>query len=154
MDFAALLSKLPSLDFNLGNLSFAPSYLQAGAIVVLLFLLVLSLASFRRHLLDWSIKGALFGLFFGFLLALIVEGFLIIGGKTAITEVLGWKNAPQPLLSIIDASRAKLVSVLGVSSEIPSSEAKENPTVEDAIHLYQSLDPSEAIKFKSSICEP
>jgi phosphoglycerol transferase MdoB-like AlkP superfamily enzyme len=154
MDFTALFSKIPSLDFNIGSLSFSPSYLQAGAIIGLLFLLVLTLAYFRRHLLDWSLKGAIFGLFFGFLIALIFEGFLIIGGKTAITEVLGWKNAPKPLLSIIDASRAKLVNVLGVTSEIPSSVAKEDPTVDDAIHVFQNLDPSEAKKVRATICQP
>jgi hypothetical protein len=154
MDYSALFSRLPSLDFNLGNLYFSPSYLQAGVIIGLLFLLVLALAQFRRHMVDWSLKGALFGLFFGILVAFIVEGFLIIGGKTAITEILGWRNAPQPLLSIIDASRAKLVNVLGVSSEIPSSNAEENPTVDGVIHLFQNLNPSDAQKVRSTICEP
>jgi hypothetical protein len=154
MDFSAISSKIPSLNFNLGNLSFSPSYLQAGAIIGLLFLLVLSLAQFRRHLLDWSLKGALFGLFFGILIAFIVEGFLIVGGKTAITEILGWKNAPQPLLSIIDASRAKLVTVLGVSSEIPSSNAQENSTIDGVIHLFQNLNPADAQKVRSTICQP
>ena len=64
MDFAQILGS--SLQFNVGNLNISTSYLQAGAIVVLLFLLVLSLASFRRHLLGWSIKGGLFGLFFAY----------------------------------------------------------------------------------------
>jgi phosphoglycerol transferase MdoB-like AlkP superfamily enzyme len=154
MDFSALLSKLPNLNFNLGSLSFAPSYLQAGAIIVLLFLLVLALAQFRRHLLDWSVKGALFGVFFGILFAFIIEGFLIIGGKTAITEVLGWRNAPQPLLGIIDAGRSKLVNVLGVSSEIPSSNAEEKPTVDGVIHLFQNLNPSDVQKVRATICEP
>ncbi len=154
MDFAALFNKFPSLDFNIGNISFSTSYLQAGAIIGLLFVLVILMAQFRRHLLDWSLKGALFGLFFGILFAFIIEGFLIVGGKTAITEILGWKNAPQPLLSIIDAGRTKLVNVLGVSSEIPSSVAKEDPTVEDAIQIFQSLDPSEVKKVRNTICEP
>jgi hypothetical protein len=152
MDFARILGS--SFQFNVGNLNISTSYIQAGAILVLLFLLVLSLASFRRHLLGWSIKGALFGIFFGFLLALIFEGFLIIGGRTAITEIAGWKNAPQPIQAALDAGRTKLIQVLGVTEEVPHSVAKENPTLEDAINIFQSLDPSESTKVRKMICEP
>lgn len=157
MNPAQLLDKLPlsqNLNFSLGSVSFSSSYIQAGAVVLLLFLLILMMAQVRRHLVDWSLKGAIFGLFFGFLLALICEGFLIIGGKTALTEVLGWKNAPQPLLGIIDAGRAKLVDVLGVSDQIPFSSAKENPTVQDTLRVFQSLDPVETKQAKSLICKP
>jgi len=143
-----------SFNFNVGKLSLSTSYLQAGAIVVLLFLLVLSLASFRRHLIGWSMKGALFGLFFGFLLALIFEGFLIIGGKTAITELIGWENAPKPISNILDSGRSKLVQVLGITQEIPASVAKEDGTVENAIEVFQSLDPQESAKVRKMICEP
>ena len=152
MDIAQILSS--SFQINLGDYNFSTSYIQAGVIIVLLFLLVLSLASFRRHLLSWSFKGALFGLFFGFLLALIFEGFLIVGGKTALTEIAGWKNAPQPLQAALDAGRSKLVKVLGVTEEIPDSVAKENPEVEDVINIFQSLDPSESSKVRKLICEP
>jgi len=143
-----------SFNFNVGKLSLSTSYIQAGAIVVLLFLLVLSMASFRRHLIGWSLRGALFGLFFGFLLALIFEGFLIIGGKTAITELVGWKNAPKPIANLLDSGRTKLVQVLGVTQEIPTLIAKENPTVEEAIGVFQSLDPQESAKVRKMICEP
>jgi len=136
------------------NFNFLVSQWRAVAIVGLIFLLVLTLAQVRRHFVDWSIKGALFGLFFGFLLALILEGFLIVGGRTALTEFLGWKNAPQPLQVTIDAGRAKLIDVLGITDEIPKSVAREDPTSEDAVTLLQSLDPTEIKKVKSLICEP
>lgn len=145
---------MPSLNFDFGKISFAPSYLQAAAIVVLLFLLVLSLAQLRRHFVDWSIKGALFGIFFGFLLALIFEGFLIIGGKTAVTELLGWEKAPKPILTALEAGRAKLVQVLGVTTEIPVSTAREKPTAENLIKFFQSLSPQEASRVKKTICQP
>jgi hypothetical protein len=152
MDLARILGK--GFQFNLGNLEISTSYVQAGLIVFLLFLLVLSLAQFRRHLLTWSIKGALFGVFFGFLLALIFEGFLVIGGKTAVTELIGWKSAPKPLLNVLEAGRTRLVKVLGVTDEIPASSAKEDPGVEDALKVFQSLDPQESQILKKSICEP
>lgn len=100
--------KLPiKIPFQLNSV-----YLQVGAIIVLLFLLILTLASVRKHFVRWSFKGGLMGLFFGFLLALIFEGFLLIGGRTAVTEILGWKNAPKPLVNVLDAGRAKIKSLI------------------------------------------
>ena len=141
-------------DLNLGNFSFSVPYIQAAAIVFLIFLLILTLAQFRRHFADWSIKGALFGTFFGFLLALILEGFLIIGGKTALTGVLGWKNAPAPISLALDAGRNKLIQVLGIKDAIPSSFAKENTTVSGAVELLQSLNPADIKKVKTIFCQP
>lgn len=153
MNFAMPDFLTQTLSFDIGSLQFAPSYMQAGAIVVLLFLLVLTLAQLRQKFVHWSTKGSLIGIFFGFLLALILEGFLIIGGKTAVTELLGWKNAPKPVTVALDKGKGKLVDVLGVSDEIPSSNAASNPTADDAIILLQSLDPSEMKQVKSLICE-
>ncbi len=143
-----------AIDLNFGGYSFSPSILQAGAVVFLVFLLLLSLAQVRRHFIDWSLKGALFGIFIGFFLALILEGFLVIGGRTALTEVLGWKNAPKPIANVLDAGREKLVDILGVKDEIPSSFATGNPTADDAIEILQTLDPTEVKKVKNLICAP
>ncbi len=143
-----------NLNFNYLNLNISASTWKAIAIVVLIFFLLLTLAQLRRHYVHWSFKGALFGIFFGFLLALILEGFLIIGGRTALTEVMGWKNAPKPLQVAIDSGRNKLVQVLGITDEIPKSFASNDPNENDAITLLQSLDPSEIKKVKSLICEP
>ena len=134
-------------NLNLWKFSFSPSYIQVGAILILLFILVLSLAQLRRHFVDWSFKGALFGIFFGFLLALILEGFLIIGGKTVITQVLGWKNAPKPVANLLEIGRDKLIQVLGAKTKL-------NPTFSDGVTFFQSLNPSEAQKFKNFICKP
>lgn len=79
---------------------------------------------------------------------------MIIGGKTAITELVGWKNAPKPISTLLDSGRNKLVQVLGVTEEIPASVAKEDPSVEEAIVIFQSLDPSESAKVRKMICEP
>ncbi len=93
-------------------------------------------------------------LFWGFLLALILEGFLILGGRTLLTEIVGWKNAPKPILSVLDAGRNKLVDVLGVTDQIPISTAREDPTLYDVISDFQSLSPDEAEKIRSMICQP
>jgi hypothetical protein len=104
--------------------------------------------------MEWSFKGASFGVFLGFLLALILEGFLLVGGRTVLTDVLGWKTAPKPISNALDAGRSQLISVLGVSKEVPESSAAEPPTSENVIHLYSQLSPKEAQKTKFSICTP
>ncbi len=145
---------LPNFNFKVGNLDFSSSYLQVAEVIFLIFVLIMALAQFRRHLMDWSIKGALFGLFFGFLFALILEGFLLIGGKTAVTEVIGWKAAPKPLLTVLDLGKEKLVNVLGVTSEIPLSSAKEKASPEDIFAAFRALSPEESEEVKEIICKP
>lgn len=151
-EVAQFVSK--NLNFSFLKIPFAGSSWKAFAIIALLFLLVLTLAQVRRHYIDWSFKGALFGVFFGFLLALFLEGFLIIGGRTAITELLGWKNAPKPVQTAIEMGRGKLIEVLGISNEVSETNAQTNPTSDDVITIMQSLDPAETKKVKSLICEP
>lgn len=105
-------------------------------------------------MVDWSAKGAIFGIFIGFFLALILEGFLIIGGKTALTELLGWKDAPRPIQLALESGREKLINVLGITDEIPETLANSNPTAEDATEILQSLNPAEMKKVKALICTP
>lgn len=136
-----------SFDLNIGKYSISVPYFQAIAIVFLLFLLVITLAQVRHHYLDWSFKGAGFGIFFGFVLALILEGFLLIYGKTALTGVLGWKNAPKPLSIVLDAGRSKLTQVLGASTQ-----TNEVFTTDGIIKEIQSLNPADSKKIKSIIC--
>lgn len=104
--------------------------------------------------MDWGLKGAVFGIFFGFLLALVLEGFLIVGGKTALTEFLGWKDAPVPLQTALDSGKKQLIQVLGVEAPVPSSPAKESLSVQDSLEVLQSLNPADLKKVKSLICQP
>ena len=95
-----------TFNFKLGNLDIAPTYWQAIAIVFLLFLLVFTLARVRYLYIHWSLgKNSIAFLFWGFILALILEGFLIIGGKTVLTEVLGWQDVPKPINTALDLGR-------------------------------------------------
>lgn len=149
MDLPGFLGR--TIDVPLGKYVFSPSYLHAGAIVFLLFLLVLTLAQVRRHFLTWSLKGGIFGIALGFFLALILEGFMIIGGKTVLTGVLGWQNAPKPILVALEAGKNKLVGVLGVSEEIEISQAG-SPAQDNVIKLYQSLTPDSQDLVRYQIC--
>lgn len=141
-----------NFNISLGKISLPIPYWQAIAVAVLVFFLIFMLAKYRRHTADWSLKGAVFGVFFGFLLALILEGFLIIGGRTALTSVLGWKNPPPQLAATLDAGKAKLVQVLGITSPIPSSFAKDSTSVQGAIEILQRLNPDDSEKVRDIFC--
>lgn len=143
-----------TFDLNVGKFSMPVPYVQAVAVVVLVFLLILSIAQFRRHEVNFSLKGAVFGIFFGFILALILEGFLLISGRTAITGLLGWKNAPQPIQLTLDAGRGQLIKVLGAQAADTSGISSENITVQGAVKLLQSLNPADSKKVKTLFCQP
>jgi hypothetical protein len=143
-----------TFTLTLGKFSIPVPYWQAGTVVFLVFLLILTMATYRKHYVNWSLKGGVIGIFFGFLLALILEGFLLIGGKTVLTEVLGWKNPPAPLAQALDAGRSQLIQVLGVQTQIPTSYAKDNITVQNAVEVVQSLNPSDLTKVKNILCVP
>ena len=143
-----------TIDLNFGNFSFSPSYVQAAGIVFLLFLLVLTFARVRRLYVKWNLSSAGSMIFIGFVLALILEGFLILGGRTMLTEILGWKNAPKPIKNALVAGREKMVEVLGVTEEIPDSYAEGVPDLYDVVTEFQSLNLEDAEEFRSMICVP
>ncbi|MFC1625792.1 hypothetical protein ACFL1Q_02040 [Patescibacteria group bacterium] len=143
-----------NFNLSLSDLSTNSNYIKVGIIVALLFLLVMSMAQVRRHFLKWGLKGGVVGIFIGFLLALVLEGFLLVGGKTALTEFLGWKNPPKVLEVALDQGRDQLVQVLGVTDQIPQSSAKSTPTLNDAIDIMQNLNPSDSKAIRSLICQP
>ena len=132
MDFQAiflryaliLLKPIKSIDLP-GGMTIAPTYLHAGAIVFLIFLLILTLGQVRHRMINWELKGIIPGIMVGFVLAFILEGFLLISGKTLLAEVFGWKSPPKPLANFIDVGREQLVSVLGVQIEVDESKGME-----------------------------
>jgi len=136
-----------------GGFVFAPSYFQAIAIVVLIFLLILTLGQLRKRYFGWHISGILPGVMFGFSIALIIEGLLIVGGRTILTEILGWKSAPKPIVNVLDAGRNQLVDVLGVSSEIPSLNAAVKPTIGGIMDQYSKLGIDEQDGLRSIVCK-
>lgn len=77
-----------------------------------------------------------------------------MGGKTALTEVFGWKNAPAPISLALDAGRRELIKVLGIETQIPPSFASEKGNAQDAVNSLQSLSPADLTKVKNLICKP
>jgi hypothetical protein len=139
-----------TFTLTLGKFSMPVPYWQAAALVFLIFLLILTMATFRKHYVNWSLKGGIVGVFFGFFLALILEGFLLIGGRTVLTGFLGWKNPPAFLAQTLDAGKSKLVQVLGTETQISTTSA----TIQNAVNVVQSLNPSDLTKIKNIICAP
>lgn len=132
---------------DIKGLEVEPTYWQTGAVVILIFLLVFTLARVRYLYVHWSLgKSAMAMAFWGFLLAIIMEGLLILSGRTLFTEVLGWKGAPKPISTLLTISRNKLVDVLGVTEEIP--------TYQSVMGDYESLSPDEMEDVRSNICKP
>jgi len=141
--------------YNIKGIYVEPTYWMAAVVVFLIFLALLTLARVRYLYVNWNLsRTSLAFLFYGFLFALILEGFLIIGGRTLFTEVVGWKNAPKPISTILDAGREKLVNVLGISEEIPSSFASEQPTYQSVVGDYENLSLEEKDTVKDYICNP
>ena len=142
-----------TFNFKLGNLDIAPTYWQAIAIVFLLFLLVFTLARVRYLYIHWSLgKNSIAFLFWGFILALILEGFLIIGGKTVLTEVLGWQDVPKPINTALDLGRKKLINVLGVKEEIPKND--KTPTYKSVVGDYLELRKEDREIVYKFVCQP
>ena len=86
------------------------------------------------------------------MLALIIEGFLIIKGGTILTGVLGWKNAPAPISVALDAGRAKLTQVLGANVGSPSAVLNGNSNVNNVIQILQNLNPNDVKNVKAILC--
>ena len=157
MEFFQFIQK--TFNLKLGGMDIEPTYWQAGVIIFLIFLLILTLARLRYLYVHWALgKSAVAMVFWGFILAVIFEGFLLISGRTIFTEILGWQNPPKPISTILEASRTKLVKVLGVSDEKERMNEMLSETqkvsLDDVILLIQKLDPEEAAKLRSMVCLP
>lgn len=147
-----LQQRLSGVEINLPNgISLTPNVIQAVAIVFLIFVLVVTLAQLRKKFAVWSVRGLAPGIGFGIALTLIAEGFLLIGGRTLLTELLGWHNAPPAIVGVLDAGRNKLVDVLGVNKEVPVSTA-EDISFEKLKLQYEQLTPSETSAFCTDVC--
>ncbi len=137
-----------------GGLVFSVSYLQAGAMVILIFFLILTLGQLRHRLVNWKMGGIMPGVYIGFALALIMEGIFIVSGRTILTELIGWESAPKPIVNVLDAGRDRLIRVLGVAEEIPSSYAEGVPTISGIMKEYEGLSEFEKESLQSMICRP
>lgn len=140
--------------YNVGGIELEFTLWMVMVLVLLAFMLLFTIARVRYLYVHWNLsRTSLSFLFYGFLFALILEGFFIISGRTLFTEILGWDNAPKPISTILDSSKEKLVDVLGVTEEIPSSYAQEPPTFQGVLGDYEDLSVEDRESIKNFICE-
>ncbi|SRR5258708_4989365 len=102
------------MNLHIGKVVISSNIWQAGLIIILVFVLILVLAYMSRNFLEWSLSGFGIGLVIGFILAIVLEGFLLIGGKTVITGLLSWKTAPPIVANVLNSGHQRLLDVLNV----------------------------------------
>jgi hypothetical protein len=122
-------------------------YWQAIALIFLIFLLVVTFAHLRHVYVGWSFRQAGSMLLIGFLLALILEGFMILSGKTLLIGILGWRSAPKPISTALDEGRSKLIQVLGVTNNDGL------PDTQSLMENISKLDPKTVEQLKQSLCD-
>ena len=141
--------------YEVRGLYMEPTYWQAAAIVVLLFLLVFTLARLRWLYVHWNLgKSSVSMIFWGFLLALLLEGLFIIGGRTMFSEILGWKDAPKPISTVLDITRNKIVGVMGVTDSIPESNAEEVSNYQSVVSDFENLSIEDKEVVRDFVCKP
>jgi hypothetical protein len=141
--------------FKIGNLYVDATYWQAGAIVILLFLLVFTFARLRYLYVHWSMgKHAFAMLFWGIVLTIIIEGFFMLSGRTIFTEILGMKKVPKPFSTVLDIGKQRLVNVLGEENTVPDSSASNTLNSDQMYSLYTKMTATESQKLQKIICQP
>lgn len=113
--FTKIGASFGAFHLKLGGVTFEPTYIQALIILALIFVLIWTLARIRSLYLNWSLGGWYKWFFLGFIFAIAIEGFFVVGGKTIFIDLLGWRNAPKPIVTVLDAGRNEVRKVLGTS---------------------------------------
>lgn len=156
------MQKLPVFDFlnktfktyKIGNLNVDAAYWQVGAIILLLFLLVFTLARLRHMYVNWSMgKSAIAMLFWGVVLTIIVEGFFMLFGRTLFTEIMALDRVPKPFGTLLGIGRERLVNVLGEENTVPDTNASSTLNSDQMYSLYTKMSPQESNKLQEIICK-
>lgn len=144
---------LPS--FTIKGIEIVPTYWEAATIILLIFLLIFTLARMRYIYVHWHLsKTSLAMMFWGFVLTVILEGFLWLSGRTVLTTVLGWKNPPKPVAATLETGRDHLREVLGETAEIDSAKAKAPATYQSVVFDYKELSDEDKQTVQKFVCRP
>jgi len=135
--------------YNVKGIEIEPRYWMVVVIILLIFMLLFTMARLRYLYVHWNLGRSAYSMFFwGFVMAIVVEGFLILSGRTLLTTIIGWNNAPKPISTALDIGRGKLINVLGVQDEKREADATQ------IILDYQKLAPYDAQSVRTFICQP
>ncbi len=146
----------PVWTFKLPNgIEITPNYIQVILVILMIFMVVLVVARLRKKHVSESLRGASGLVMLGFVLAIVLEALLLLGGRTLFTELIGWENAPKPISTVLDAGRVRLVDVLGASvSTVPSSEASEAKSSTQVLQLIHELPADQKEEVFNNFCAP
>ena len=90
-------------SFNVGKLQIDATYWMVGVLLLLLFMVLFSIARVRYLYVHWNLgKSSIAFLFWGFILAVGVEGIFMLYGRTIFTDILGVENTPKPFSTVLD----------------------------------------------------
>jgi len=128
------------------NLYFSPNYITFGLTILMIFLLILTFARLRHVYVHWSLKGSGSMIALGFILAILLEGLLLIGGKTFLTAIFGVENAPKPISTALDTGRQEFEEVLGVC------DIDGDYKVSDLVAIYDRMPQDDQERVKENIC--
>jgi hypothetical protein len=155
LDSASNFANKPLPTFTVHGIEVYPTYWEAFTIVILIFLLIFTLARMRYLYVHWHLsKTSLAMMFWGFVLTVILEGFLWLSGRTVLTTVLGWKNPPKPVAETLTTGRDHLRQVLGETAEIDSAKAKEPVTYQSVVFDYKELSEEDKSTVQKFVCKP
>lgn len=136
---------LANLNFQIGGVTIAPSFIQAAVVIIVVFLVILFMARITRTYIGWYTSGWYIWVILGFILAVVIEGVMFISGSTIFTSVLGWQSAPKPIQQFVDSGRAKLIQVLGAQDDAP--------TARGMVSDFDQLDKRAQEEVKERICK-
>lgn len=151
---AAASQLLPLLDGVLRQFGLSSSGgSQAMLIIIGVFLFTLVLGLARHHMLVWSIKGAGFGIVMGAILMLILEGILLVGGKTAVGEIVKNNSTPDNVRVFLQKNMSELASQIGAEpGTLGAASEKIDPEV--VISEFKNLESLEQKAVQEAICKP
>lgn len=140
----------------MGDLSFPtiplaeldPSVLQAGLVLIFVFIMATMIGLSRRFLFHYSMQGAWMGFIAGIITLLMLEAGLFVGYREVTNGRLAGKT-PENLKLAVDKSRQNVSQVLGLSDE-----EEKIPTAQSVFLDYKNLPKTDAELVQTAICSP
>lgn len=133
--------------------SLQASTLQMIIVGVSVFLLILLLGFARHHMLEWSLKGAWFGIFFGMLIATVLLAGLFVGGRVLIVQVLQLQSIPPEVRFSVQKYLVEFSQALDVDTQTLGISAH-NPTRQTIVYDYKQLSSTEQQDVRRVLCAP
>lgn len=131
-----------------------PSGVQQGILIIIgIFFFTLLLGATRHHMLHWSLKGAGFGLVLGIIVTLVLEGVLLVGGKTAIAQAIKNNNTPPDVRIFLQKNLSELAQLIE-SSPTTLGASSDGALSGQIAEAYKDLNSKEQKQVRDAVCTP